>query len=142
MCYATCGRLLLIVDICEVVLEGILYWYGWPTRAVFENSKYASKGKPVLRVIQFSDVKSISSSNINKHQKKLIVVVVCNGDDFLFFVKSEDEHAKWLGYCNVLFTLPNYIIPEIPKRNLVSKECAKKYTDPSKFGAGKHMLAM
>jgi len=93
----------------------------------------------VLRVIQFSDVKSISSSEINKLQKKLIVVVVSNGDDFLFHVKSEDDHVKWLGYCNVLYTLPNYVIPEIPKRSLISKECTIKYTDPSKFGAGKYM---
>ena len=106
---------------------------GQPARlVVFENSKHASKGKPVLQVIQFSDVKSISSSDINKQQKKLIVIVVGNGDDFLFYVKSEDDHLKWLGYCNVLFTLSDYVIPEIPKRSLISQECA---TDPSKFGA-------
>ena len=113
---------------------------GQPARLLlFENSKQASKGKPVLREIQFSVVKSISSSDINKHEKKLIVIVVGGEDVFLFFVKSEDAHAKWLGYCKMLFTLPQYIIPEIPKRNLVSKECASKYTDPSKFNASKLM---
>jgi len=110
---------------------------GEPARlAVFESSKHASKGKPVLRIIQFADVKYISSSDINKHQKKLIDIVVAIGDDFLFYVKSENNHMKWLGYCNVLFTLPSYVIPEIPKRSLVSQECANRYTDPSRFGAG------
>ena len=114
---------------------------GQPARlVVFENPKHANKGKPVIRVIQFSDVKSISSSDINKHHKKLIVLVVCNEDDFLFYVKSEDDHAKWFGYCNVLFTMPMYVIPEIPKRNLVSRECTNKYSDPSKFGAGRYIL--
>jgi len=109
---------------------------GQPARlVVFENSKHASKGKPVLQVVQFSDVKSISSSDVNEQQKNLIVIVVSNGDNFLFYVKSEDDHLKWLGYCNVLFTLSNYVIPEIPKRSLIFQECANRYTDPSKFGA-------
>jgi len=113
---------------------------GQPARLeAFQNSKHASKGYPVLRAIKFSEVTSISPSDINKRDKKIIVIVVSSGNDFLFYVNSQDDHAKWLGYCKMLFTLPQYIIPEIPKWNLVSKKCASKFTDPRKFDASKLM---
>ena len=105
----------------------------------FENAKHANEGKHVfkLRAIAFSDVID-ASTNINKCQE-IIIIRVKSEDDLVFYAKSEDVHKKWLGYCNVLLKFQKHVIPEVPKHNLVSQECASRYADPSKFGAGKYI---
>ena len=53
------------------------------------------------------------------------------------FTSTSDNNDEFLGYCTLLYKLPDHIIPEIPKRCLVSQQHIDQYNDPRKYDASK-----
>lgn len=101
---------------------------------LFEDAKAANKNKTKLAEIIFTKVKRIV--NTNDDNKRLIVIEMHESDGICFYADNETEHKKWVRYCGLLSTIPNYSIPEEPKYNLVPQEFIDKYTDPGRFDAG------
>jgi len=101
----------------------------------FDDIKAAIKGKKRLIEIIFTKVKQILESS--EDNKRLIVIeMIDESDGICFYSDIETEHKKWVRYCGLLSTIPNYAIPEEPKYNLVPPEFIDKYADPGKFDAG------
>ena len=108
---------------------------GHPARIeVFDNKKTASKGKPLLYQIPFENVKNIVT--IEVQGKPRTAITIQGGDTFIFSSSDSNKNTELLGYSKLLRELPNYVIPEIPKRCLVPQQYIEQYSDCSKYNAG------
>lgn len=103
---------------------------------VFDNKKSANKGNPLLYCIRFSNVKSVVSIET---QGKQCITITLQEDDVFTFSTTGSRGTELLGYCKLLFTLPGDIIPEIPKRCLVSQQHIEQHSDPSRYDASKYL---
>ena len=108
---------------------------GHPARIeVFDSKKTASKGKPILYQIPFRNVKNIVTIEVQK--KPRTAITVQGEDTFIFSSSDTNNDMELLGYCKLLRVLPNYVVPEIPKRCLVSQQHIEQCCDCSKYDAG------
>ena len=105
--------------------------------AVFDNKKTASKGKPLLYQILFEDVKKIVTIEVQGRPRTAITVQ--GGDTFIFSSSDDNNNRELLGYSKLLCELPHYVIPEIPKRCLVSQQYIEQYSDCNKYDAGTYI---
>ena len=104
---------------------------GHPARIeVFDNKKTASKGKPILYQIPFHNV------TIEVQKKPRTAITVQGEDTFIFSSSDTNNDMEMVGYCKLLRVLPNYVVPEIPKRCLVSQQHIEQCCDCSKYDAG------
>ena len=101
---------------------------------MFNNRRSANKGKSIVHQILFNDVKSVVPVTI---QGEPGIEITTQGGDRLSFTSTNDNHNELLGYCTLLYKLPDHIIPEIPKRCLVSQQHVEQYNDPTKYDASK-----
>lgn len=108
---------------------------GHPARIeVYDSKKTASKGKPLLYQIPFQNVKNIVTIEVQR--KPCTTITVQGGEKFIFSSSDTNNEMELLGYCKLLCVLPNYVIPEIPKRCLVSQQYIEQCCDYSKYDAG------
>jgi len=96
---------------------------------VYNNKKSASKGKALLCHILFKTIE-----NIKIQREQGIIISIQDGSKFIFST-SEDINMELFGYCELLYVLSEYVIPEIPKRCLVSQQHIDCYNDPSEYDA-------
>ena len=111
---------------------------GHPARIeVFDNKKAASKGKPPLYQILFKNVKNIVTSEVQG--KPYAILTVQEGDSFIF--SSCDTNNRWelIEYCKLVSKLPEHVIPEIPKRCLVSQQQIEQYGDYRRYSGGTYL---
>ena len=70
-------------------------------------------------------------------QGKPGIAITTQEDDRFTFLICDSINDEWLAYCKLLYVLPDCVIPEVPKRHLVSQQHIDRYNDPSKFDASK-----
>ena len=101
---------------------------------MYEDSKAATKGKSCTLELLFTKVKRIVNDN---DSKKLITIEMQESDGIAFYADNDTDHRKWVRFCGLLSTIPNYAIPEEPNYNLVPHDYIERFSDPGRFDAGK-----
>jgi len=101
---------------------------------MYDDSKAATKGKSCTLELLFTKVKRIVNDN---ESKKLITIEMQESDGIAFYADSDTDHRKWVRFCGLLSTIPNYAIPEEPNYNLVPHDYIERFSDPGRFDAGK-----
>ncbi|XP_065898240.1 insulin receptor substrate 1-like isoform X2 [Dysidea avara] len=99
---------------------------------LYEDSKAANKGKSCSLELLFTKVKRIVNDN---ESKKLITIEMQESDGIAFYADNDTEHRKWVRFCGLLSTIPNYAIPEEPNYNLVPHDYIERFSDPGRFDA-------
>ena len=102
---------------------------------MFDSKESATKGEPPLFLIPFSGVDGVSTIKIQG--KQCTIIALRDGKTFIF---ATSNNKQLLGYCNLLYKLPDHAIPEIPKGHLVSQQNMEQYNDPVKYGASKSYM--
>jgi len=92
----------------------------------------AAKGRSKLQEIPFHSV-----SDISIHEDGSINLKLVNGSEFSFYVDLLDEHKKWIQYCDLLFNIPYYYVPEEPNYSLIPQNFIDKFKNPTEFHAGR-----
>ena len=105
---------------------------------MFNNRRSANRGKSLVHQILFSNVKSVVPVKI---QEEPGIEITTQGGDQLSFTSTSDNNNELLGYCTLLYKMPDHIIPEMPKRCLVSQQHIEQYNDPSKYDASKSLMS-
>ena len=88
--------------------------------------------KSPLSLIPFSGV--ISVKPVEFQGKPCTIITLRNGQTYIFL---SSNNKQLFGYCNLLYKLPDYVIPEMPKCHLVSQQHIERYNDPIKYDASK-----
>ena len=83
---------------------------------VYEYFNSANVEGSMICKIVFTEVKNISY--IEEKQKKIIAMrMQKDNKSFLFYAESQQSTIKWYNCCILLFKIPKYAVPEIPKQN-------------------------
>lgn len=108
---------------------------GIPARLqVYEDNKSASKGKSLMCEILFTDVAYVDSTE-ERHKKAVTIGMHKDCKSFSFYVAdSHTSTIKWFKYCGLLFAIPHYAIPEVPKENLILQKSIDQCKDCYKSG--------
>ena len=112
---------------------------GLPARIeVFDNQKAATKGKPPLFQILFKNVINIVTSEV---QGKPRAFITLQEEDSFTFSSCNTGHNRWelIDYCKLVSKLPEHVIPEIPKRCLVSQQQIEQYGDCRRYSGGTYV---
>lgn len=81
--------------------------------------------------ILFTNVKAVKIQ-----EKQSAVITTREGDKFIF-VPSDANNTELFGYCELLYALPNCVIPEKPTTCLVTQKDIELYNDPCRNNASK-----
>lgn len=85
---------------------------------VYECFNSANVEGSMICKILFTEVKNISYVYIEEKQKKIVAIRMQKDNrSFLFYAESQQSTVKWYNCCNLLFKIPKYAVPEIPKQN-------------------------
>jgi len=104
---------------------------------MYEDAKAATKGKSSAMELQFTKVKRIVNDT---ESKKLITIEMQESDGIAFYADNDTDHRKWVRFCGLLSTIPNYAIPEEPNYNLVPQDYLERFSDPGRFNACECLL--
>ena len=75
----------------------------------------------MIRRILFTDVKNISHTE--ERQGEIITIKMQKDDNpLLFYADSQQSTMKWYRYCSLLYKIPFYEIPEIPKGKIALRQ--------------------
>ena len=87
--------------------------------------------------LSFCKVTCVYLQQTAEHIKQLqsITLILDDGRQFSFYTESDAELKRWLECCIVLYRIPNYSVPELPK--IKSLKLVGKCNDSS---AAKSML--
>ena len=98
----------------------------WPARLeCYEDVK--PEGSMIWR-IYFTDVEYISYAE--KRQKGVVITIgVQKSNEIQFFADSDTSTMKWYIFCSLLFKIPKYAIPRIPKENIDLQQGIIHYND-------------
>lgn len=81
---------------------------------VYEKFDSASREGPIICKIEFTNVKNVSY--IEEKETKTIAIRMQKGNtNFSFYAEPQCDTIKWYNCCVLLFKIPKYGIPEIPK---------------------------
>ena len=81
---------------------------------VYDNFDSTSREGPIICKIEFTNVKNVSY--IEERQMKIIAIRMQKSNtNFLFYAEIQYDTVKWYNCCALLFKIPKYGIPEIPK---------------------------
>ena len=83
--------------------------------ARLELYESANREGSVLQHVPFADVEYVSHKEMR--HKEVITVGMQGNKTFSFYADSQQSTLKWYRYCSLLFKIPNYGIPEIPKED-------------------------
>ena len=93
---------------------------------LYENFDSANSEGPMIRKIEFNNVKSISY--VEERQKKIIAIrMQKDRNNFLFYAHFQHSTARWYSCCVLLTKIPKYCIPEIPKEKAALHQDAGLY---------------
>jgi len=103
------------------------------TLKVYKESLPNSKDK-IIQEIPFTDVKHVD--HLEERLGKIVVIKLFEGDSrFCFFADTVTATDEWFRCCGLLFSIPCYVIPEVPKESLVLQKFIDEHDDPQKFNA-------
>ena len=75
----------------------------------------------MIRRILFTNVKNISHTE--ERQGEIITIKMQKDDNpLLFYADSQQSTMKWYRYCSLLYKIPFYEIPEIPKGKIALRQ--------------------
>lgn len=108
----------------------------WPARLEFYKDAKSANEDSIIRKILFTDVEYVRY--IKKPQKpEIITIGMQEGNESLsFYADSHSSTMKWYRFCGLLFTIPRYAIPEIPKENVALQQAIDQYRYSHKYVAG------
>ena len=108
----------------------------WPARLrIYRDDKSATEEISVLQEILFTDVESVHCTKM--WQKEIVTIVLEKDNKTLsFYADSCSSTKKWYRFCGLLFKIPKYTIPEIPKENIALQQGIERYSDSHKHSAG------
>ena len=69
----------------------------------------------MLQDILFTDI--INVDFMEMRQMKFIKIALQKDKSLSFYAESYSSTLQWHTFCGLLFTIPKYAIPEIPKEN-------------------------
>lgn len=77
-----------------------------------------------VKIMEFSfcKVTRVHLQKTAEHIKQRIALVLDDGRQFSFCTESDAELERWLECCIVLYRIPNYSIPELPKTKSLKLE--------------------
>ena len=102
---------------------------------VFDSKESASKGEAPLYLKPFSGVDSVDPVEIEG--KLCTSITLQDGNKFIF---SAFDNMQLLGYCKLLYKLPELVVPKVPRCHLVSQQQIEQY-NASKYILT-HIVAM
>ena len=83
----------------------------------------------MLQEILFTDVLSVEYKEMR--QVEFVKIVMQRGKSLLFHAGSHTSTMKWYKFCGLLFTIPKYAIPEIPKENIALLQGIRQHAEHS-----------
>lgn len=88
---------------------------------VYEDDKSANIEGSMIWKIMFTDVKNVSHT---QERQKEIITIRIQGDNksVTFYADSQQSTMKWYKCCVLLFKIPRYSIPEMPKENIALQQ--------------------
>ena len=95
----------------------------------------------MIRKILFIDVKNVGHTE-ERHGAIITIKMLKDDKLFLFYADSQQSTMKWYRYCSLLFKIPKYDIPEIPKENIVLRQPTAgidRYGEMHKCDTGTHV---
>ena len=81
----------------------------------YARLELSNKEGSFLQQVLFSDVEYVS--HMEMRHKEAITIGMQGNKTFSFYADSQQSTLKWYRYCSLLFKIPNYGIPEIPKED-------------------------
>ena len=112
----------------------------WPARLEFyKNAKSANEEDPLVRKILFTDVECVSRTV--ERQKKKIITIQMQKSSLSFHADSHADTTttQWYRFCALLFKIPKYAIPEIPKENFALQQGIDQYSDTHRCNTGSYI---
>ena len=103
------------------------------TLKVYKESLPNFKDK-IIQEIPFTDVKHVNHLE-ERHGKIVVIELFEDNNCFSFFADTVTATDEWFRYCGLLFSIPCYVIPEVPKASLVQQRFIDEHDDPQKFNA-------
>ena len=104
---------------------------------LYADGKSASKRRSLIREVSFTDIERVEC---NEDRDKIQIVVTMKSgstsNGIKFNADSVEASRKWLQYCALLLTIPEYPIAECPKENYVTEKMISENSDPHRFNAG------
>ena len=101
---------------------------------IYEDDKSANENNSLILEILFTDVEYVDCTKMR--QKEVITIGMKNNKSFLFYADSHSSTARWHTFCGLLFTIPKYAIPEIPKENIALQQGINQYGGSRKCDTG------
>ena len=94
---------------------------------VYEDFDSASRERPIICKIEFTNVNNVSY--IEERQMKIIAIRMQKSNtNFLFYAEPQCDTVKWYQCCVLLFEIPKYGIPEIPKeKTALEQDTGRSY---------------
>ena len=83
---------------------------------LYEDYRCASKEGSFIQYVLFADVEYVSHMEM-RHKEVITIRMQKGNKTFSFYADSQQSTLKWYRYCSLLFKIPNYGIPEIPKED-------------------------
>ena len=84
---------------------------------LYEDYRCASKEGSFIQYVLFADVEYVSHKEM-RHKEVITIGMQKGNKTFSFYADSQQSTLKWYRYCSLLFKIPNYGIPEIPKEDV------------------------
>jgi len=112
----------------------------WPARLEFYKDAESANDDSIIRRILFTDVEYVRC--VEKPQKLKVITIglgIRKGNESLsFYADSHSSTMKWYRFCGLLFKIPRYAIPEIPKENIALQQAIDHYHyhDSHKYNTG------
>ena len=87
----------------------------------------------MLQEILFTDV--INVEFIEMQQIQFVKILMLKGKSLSFYADSYTSTMEWHQFCGLLFRIPKYAIPEIPKENIALLQGINQYTHKHSTGS-------
>ena len=84
---------------------------------LYEDCRCASREGSFIQYVLFADVEYVSHMEM-RHKEVITIGMQKGNKTFSFYADSQQSTLKWYRYCSLLFKIPNYGIPEIPKEDI------------------------
>ena len=101
---------------------------------MYKDDKTAKEEGSVLQEILFTDV--INVEFVEMRQMQFVKILMVKGKSLSFYADSHASTEEWHKFCGLLFNIPNYPIPEIPKENVALLQGIHRYSNLQKSNTG------
>ena len=115
---------------------------GWDARLeCYKDVKSANVEEPIMWRMFFTDVEEVHY--IERRQKAAVIIMhMKKGNKIIFSGDSDPSTKKWYNFCALLYKIPLYAIPEMPKENVALQQgiIQLQYNDRGTFDYFKNIM--